>query len=308
MRVITGMLGATPHPWGDAMDAILTDRADLSYSQQPPVLIAASSDAALARAVQTIEATGLRVGGKVDIEEALERIERQVSASALWLELDRDCGGPLDELIRQVNRDVAEGRYAAVVSTTVDLLDPLAATIDNQARLNLTANNRYAELEKEWAKGKTISSIRLRVQQPERKDFVSVVLSRNANAVAAAPVKDRTQELLDAAKASFKAGDDDAALESLRKIVSSDPMAAEAYILLGKISLKRGDKDQAISQFKTAIFWDNKLVEAHVNLGKIYVDKGDCLQAKNYAASAAEVDSENIDVQALQRMTERCSK
>jgi len=115
------------------MDAILTDRADLSYSQQPPVLIAASSDAALARAVQTIEATGLRVGGKVDIEEALERIERQVSASALWLELDRDCGGPLDELIRQVNRDVAEGRYAAVVSTTVDLLDPLAATIDGDS-------------------------------------------------------------------------------------------------------------------------------------------------------------------------------
>ena len=133
MRVITGMLGAIPHPWGDAMDAILTDRADLSYSEQPPVLIAASSDAALARAVRTIEATGLRVGGKLDIKAARERIERQVSTSALWLELDRDCGGPLDELIRQMNRDVAEGRYAAVVSTTVDLVDPLIASIDDDA-------------------------------------------------------------------------------------------------------------------------------------------------------------------------------
>jgi tetratricopeptide (TPR) repeat protein len=198
--------------------------------------------------------------------------------------------------------------YYLLAKTLESLKDPLAATIDNQARLNLAANNRYAELEKEWGKSKTVTSIRLRVQQPERKDFVSVIISRNADNVATAPPKDRTQELLDAAKASFKAGDDDAALESLRKIVSSDPMAAEAYILLGKISLKRGDKDQAISQFKTAIFWDNKLVEAHVNLGKIYVDKGDCLQAKNYAASAAEVDPENIDVQALQRLAERCSK
>jgi Flp pilus assembly protein TadD len=221
--------------------------------------------------------------------------------------------GNMQDAATQLRAEIAasprDGEAYYLLAKALDSLkDPLAATIDNQARLNLTANNRYAELEKEWAKGKTISSIRLRVQQPERKDFVSVVLSRNANSVAAAPVKDRTQELLDTAKASFKAGDDDAALESLRKIVSSDPMAAEAYILLGKISLKRGDKDQAISQFKTAIFWDNKLVEAHVNLGKIYVDKGDCLQAKNYAASAAEVDSENVDVQALQRMTERCSK
>ena len=198
--------------------------------------------------------------------------------------------------------------YYLLAKTLESLKDPLASTIDNQARLNLTANNRYAELEKEWAKGKTVSSIRLRVQEPDRKDFVSVIINRNPDNLATAPAKDRTQELLDAAKASFKAGDDDAALESLRKIVSSDPMAAEAYILLGKISLKRGDKDQAISQFKTAIFWDNKLVEAHVNLGKIYVDKGDCLQAKNYAASAAEVDPENIDVQALQRLAERCSK
>jgi len=115
------------------MDSILTGRADLSYSEQPPVLIAGSSDAALARAARTIEATGLRVGGQVGIEAARERIHNQVSATALWLELDRDCGGALDELIGQVSRDVAEGRYAAVISTTADLLDPLAATIDDDA-------------------------------------------------------------------------------------------------------------------------------------------------------------------------------
>jgi tetratricopeptide (TPR) repeat protein len=228
-------------------------------------------------------------------------------ATALFL------AGNYQDAAAQLRSEIAasprDGEAYYLLAKALDALkDPLAPTVDNQARLNLTAGNRYAELEKEWAKSKTISSIRLRVQQPERKDFVAVVLSRSADTVAVAPARDRTQELLDAAKASFKAGDDDAALENLRKIVSSDPMSAQAYVLLGKISLKRGDKDQAISQFKTAIFWDNKLVEAHVNLGKLYVDKGDCLQAKNYAASANEVDPENSDVQALQRMAERCSK
>lgn len=115
------------------MDAILTDRAGLSYSEQPPVLIAASSDAALGCAVRTVEAAGFRIGDKIEIESACERIDRQVAATALWVELDRDCGGPLDELIGRVSRDVAEGRYAAVVSTTAELLDPLAASIADDA-------------------------------------------------------------------------------------------------------------------------------------------------------------------------------
>jgi hypothetical protein len=69
----------------------------------------------------------------VDIATARERIERQVAARAVWLEVDCDCGGPLDDLIGQVSRDVAAGRYVAVVSTTAELLDPLAANIDDDA-------------------------------------------------------------------------------------------------------------------------------------------------------------------------------
>lgn len=65
------------------MDAIQTARADLSYSDKPPVIIAASSDAALARALLTVEASGHRVGDKVPIAAAAERIERQVAASAV---------------------------------------------------------------------------------------------------------------------------------------------------------------------------------------------------------------------------------
>ena len=105
-----------------------------------------------------------------------------------------------------------------------------------------------------------------------------------------------------------KAGQDDDAMAVLRRILASEPMSAESYLLMGKISLRRGDIEQSISQFKTSIFWDNRQVDAHVNLGKIYVEKGDCQQAKTFAASAAEIDAQNQDVQALKRMTERCSK
>jgi DNA-binding MarR family transcriptional regulator len=115
------------------MDVSLTDAADLAYSDLPPVLLAASSDAAMARATRTIDAARLRIGAKVPIELAMSRIDQQGAASALWIELDSDCGGPMDELLVHVSRDVAGGRYAAVVAAPVALLDTLTAHIEDDA-------------------------------------------------------------------------------------------------------------------------------------------------------------------------------
>ena len=75
------------------MDAIQFDRADLSYSDRPPILVSGSSAPALSQAVRSVEAFGWRIGAAVPLEEAGERIARQVSASAIWIELDRECGG-----------------------------------------------------------------------------------------------------------------------------------------------------------------------------------------------------------------------
>jgi DNA-binding MarR family transcriptional regulator len=113
------------------MDTISASRADLSYSTKPPILIGASSEEAMDRATRTIEAFGARIADTVPVEEARERFARQVSASAIWLELDRDCGGPMDELLADISRDVAAGRYAAVVSSTAALLDPVEAKLDD---------------------------------------------------------------------------------------------------------------------------------------------------------------------------------
>ena len=102
---------------------------DISYSDEPPILVAGSSAASLARAMGAIEASGRRIGASTLLDEASERIERQASASALWLEIDEDSGGAMDALLAQISSDVSAGRYAAVVSTTSALLDPVMAGI-----------------------------------------------------------------------------------------------------------------------------------------------------------------------------------
>lgn len=63
------------------------------------------------------------------IADAAARIEQQVAASAVWLEIDEDSGGPMDDLLARVSSDVAAGRYAAVVSTTAALIDPIHGSI-----------------------------------------------------------------------------------------------------------------------------------------------------------------------------------
>ncbi|MBK7935033.1 MAG: tetratricopeptide repeat protein [Acidobacteria bacterium] len=137
---------------------------------------------------------------------------------------------------------------------------------------------------------------------------MAVVLSRRQGASTTAAQMSETDSLLAQARTQVKNGNDDEAMATLRRVLASEPMSAESYLLLGKIHLRRGDIEQAISSFKTSVFWDNRLVDAHVSLGKIYVEKGDCLQAKNYAASAKEINGENQDVIALQRLSDRCSK
>jgi len=204
--------------------------------------------------------------------------------------------------------DPRDGDAYYLLSKSLDAVkDTTAAAVDNQARSFLTVSNRYANLEKEWIKTKTISDVPLRVEQPQRKDFVSVVLSRRSVSAPQAPVNE-TAGLLAQARTQFKNGNDDDAMATVRRVLAGEPMSAESYLILGKIHLRRGDREQAISAFKTAIFWDNRQIDAFVALGKIYIERGECLQVKNYSASAIELNAENPDAVALQRQAERCSK
>ena len=107
--------------------------SDLAYGEPthdlPPVLIAGDGVQSLRRAAAAIEASGIRIADQVPIEAAPERIDRQVAASALWVEIARDCGEPMDRLLDQIDRDVRAGRYAAVVSTSGEAVDAVAARL-----------------------------------------------------------------------------------------------------------------------------------------------------------------------------------
>lgn len=113
------------------MATIPSETQDISYASVAPVLVLATSDAAMALAERTVEDFGLRVTARETIEQGRDRLARQARASAVWIELDRDAGEPMDQLLTQVSNDVADGRYAAVVSTTAELLDPTVARLDN---------------------------------------------------------------------------------------------------------------------------------------------------------------------------------
>jgi hypothetical protein len=112
------------------MDDYLTGpRAGNPAFDPPPVLIAGDSEEALDRAARTIEASGLRIADRVRIEVAPERLARQASASALWIELDADRGFPMDRLLDLVNRDVAAARYPAIIAAPSEVLDAIDARI-----------------------------------------------------------------------------------------------------------------------------------------------------------------------------------
>jgi hypothetical protein len=125
------------------MDAYLTDAVEPAYFV-PPILLCASSDSAMDRAVRTVEGSGFRIGAKLAIEQATERLDQQAAASAVWVELDCDCGGAMDALLMRISRDVANGRYAAVISASTPLLDPVAALIEDEA-VELIVGARDAE-------------------------------------------------------------------------------------------------------------------------------------------------------------------
>src|SRR6185295_10890229 len=81
------MLGPHLLPGSGPGDSIMTE-TDLPYLDVPPLLVAGSSDEAIERGRRTAEAFGIRLGEAMRIDDVPGRLERQASASALWIELE----------------------------------------------------------------------------------------------------------------------------------------------------------------------------------------------------------------------------
>ena len=87
----------------------------------------------MARAERGANLAGLRVGAKLSIEEAGQRLSQQSALDACWVELDRDAGPSMYALLRQLSELVSDGHCAAVVSLTSPLIDCVAASVDEDA-------------------------------------------------------------------------------------------------------------------------------------------------------------------------------
>ncbi len=258
------------------------------------------SDALLNEGIETLKQT---------VESAPENINIKFNYG-LALFLNKSYNSAVEQLKPILAANPKDGESYFLLAKALEITnDPTAADIDNQARRFLTVGDRYAKLQTEWQKSQTVGGIDLRIEQPARKDFVSVILTKRQNETNSVqtPQSDTEKSLAEARKL-YSDGRDDESMAVLRRILSAEPMSGESYLLLGLIHLRRGDLDQSVSSLKTALFWNNQLIDAHIALGKIYVQKGDCLQAQNYARSAAEINSENVEAQGLQRQIERCSK
>ena len=110
------------------MHALLTETA-VTYDGPPPMLLAGSSESAFRKARDTAAASGLRIGGEVGISAARNRLRQQASASAIWVELDEDCGPELDALLDEVDSLVESRRTGAVVSIDSSLIDRLSSRL-----------------------------------------------------------------------------------------------------------------------------------------------------------------------------------
>jgi len=185
--------------------------------------------------------------------------------------------------------------------------DPTAFDTDNQARRLLAQGDRYAKLQTEWQRSKSIEAINLRVVLPPRRDFVSVVLNRKRSYVERQIISE-SERLLQQIRTAFVEGRDDDATQLLKRLFVSEPMSAEGYLIMGQINLRRGEVDKARDNFRTALFWDNRLIDGHIALARLYLSRNDCQQATTYLASAEAINPEHPDLPVLKRQVERCSR
>lgn len=179
-----------------------------------------------------------------------------------------------------------------------------ATAADDQARRYLQS---YGKWQTEWQKSQTTNEVPLRLSQAfNRTDYFQGV--RATNVAANADTGANEQDLLLKSREMYQAGRDDEALLELRRVLTVEPMNAEAYLLKGRIYIRRGDQETAISALKTALFWDAKLIDAHILLGRIFLERNDRAQAMTYARSAMQIDPNNQEAIGLQRQVETGGK
>ena len=175
-----------------------------------------------------------------------------------------------------------------------------ATAADDQARRFLPS---YAKWQTEWQKSQTTSNVALRLRPFNRSD-----LPPSTTIEIPVPTSGSPEEFLAQAQKLYQDGQDEEALQLLRRVLTLEPTSAAAFLLIGRINQRLGDQQAAISALKTAIFWESRTIDAHILLGRIFLELGDRAQALAYAHSAIQIDPNNQEAIALQRQVETGSR
>lgn len=218
--------------------------------------------------------------------------------------------GKYEEAVQQlqavITTDPRDGAAYFLFSKALEKINraEAAQAADDQARRYLQPF--YAKWQTEWQRSQTIPGLSLRLRDTfNRSDYIDLIRHPPAEDNNAGS---NTQDLLIKARELYQAGRDDEALPELRRVLTIEPMNAEAYLLIGRIHQRRGDQEAAVSALKAALFWDSKLIDAHILLGRIYLERGDRAMALSHARSAVQLDPNNQEAIALQRQVETGSR
>lgn len=103
----------------------------IEYRADPAILIFTESEAGAHRARHAVERAGCRVSDVAALDGALDRLDRQLAADAVLVELERDRGEELDRLLDRLDGAARAGSHGAVIVAPAELTDAVAARIDH---------------------------------------------------------------------------------------------------------------------------------------------------------------------------------
>lgn len=114
------------------------------WGSAPTVLIFADSPEAFAFASERVAAGGGRIAARLPVDQAADRLDRQVAVDLVIVDVVSDRGLELDRLLERIESGAAAGRFAAIVIIAPDLIDIASARIGHDAVSLLAARDDAA--------------------------------------------------------------------------------------------------------------------------------------------------------------------
>ena len=106
----------------------------VEYTNTKPALLFGSSPRRRARAESALAAAGVRLVDSVALDEAVDRLDGQLSLGLAWLELGEEDATPaLDVLLSRLDRLAADRGTIVIASAPLELVDLVAARLTERA-------------------------------------------------------------------------------------------------------------------------------------------------------------------------------